>query len=213
MPEADGAAGHGAGQPFPVGQTVVFTPRNWTETLRLGELYAHPERPLEIDLGCGKGRFLAARAARYPDRNFLGIDRLLVRVRKADRKAVRGALANVRLLRIESAYAVERLLPPGAVAICYVFFPDPWPKRRHHRRRLFTPAFVASLRRALASGGEVHIRSDNADCVAAIDRCFRETGGFAPIPPYEPAPDEITEFEEIFRAQQLPIARLSYRRT
>ena len=87
--------------------------------------------PLHVDLGCGDGSFLCAIAQRMPGKNFLGIERLLNRVRTSARKAA--ALDNVRLLRIESSYAVRYLLPAESVETFYLLFPDPWPKRRHHR--------------------------------------------------------------------------------
>jgi tRNA (guanine-N7-)-methyltransferase len=88
--------------------------------------------PLQVDLGCGDGSFLCALAQRNPDQNFLGIERLLGRIRSAARKAA--MVGNVRLLRMESSYAVRYLLPAGLVETFYLLFPDPWPKRRHWRR-------------------------------------------------------------------------------
>lgn len=172
---------------------------------------AYPNaQPLEVDLGCGKGRFLLARAAAHPDRNFLGVDRLLVRMRKVDRRALRLGLANVRLLRIESAYALTYLFAPHSVSVFYVFFPDPWPKRRHHPRRLFSPAFLASVRRVLVPGGAIHVATDHADYAAHIRKCFAGDPAFSAIPPFVPDESERTDFECLFMAQGLPIHRSSY---
>src|SRR5205814_6255495 len=103
--------------------------------------------PLHVDLGCGDGSFLCALAQRLPDKNFLGIERLLSRIRSTARKAA--SLDNVRLLQIESSYAVRYLLPAESVETFYLLFPDPWPKRRHHRRRIFSRYFLDSVAAAL----------------------------------------------------------------
>src|SRR5580698_10105408 len=92
-------------------------------------------QPLEIELGSGDGSFLANYAALHPERNFIGVERLLGRLRKLDRKARRAGLTNLRALRIESAYLVEYLLPRGAATALHIYFPDPWPKRKHRKNR------------------------------------------------------------------------------
>ncbi|MCE9616406.1 MAG: tRNA (guanosine(46)-N7)-methyltransferase TrmB [Lentisphaerae bacterium] len=189
--------------------TTFITPASWTETLRIGECFPTAQ-PMEVDLGCGKGRFLLARAAGHPDRNFLGVDRLLVRLRKVDRRIVRRGLPNVRLLRIESAYALTHLIPPQSVTVFYVFFPDPWPKRRHHPRRLFSTTFLASVRRTLVNGGVIHTATDHADYGAYIRKCFAADPAFTSIPPFEPVAEERTDFECLFVEQGLTIHRSSY---
>ena len=106
-------------------------------------------RPLEVDLGCGDGAFLLAMARQFPERDFLGVERLLGRVRKVCKKLTRNGLANGRVLRLESRYTVEWLLPEASLARLHLLCPDPWPKLRHHRRRLVQVAFVEAVRRAL----------------------------------------------------------------
>jgi len=95
--------------------------------------------PLHVDLGCGEGSLLCELAERHPEKNFLGIERLASRVAKTSRKAAR--IDNVRVLHAETSYALRYLLPERSVETFYLLFPDPWPKRRHHRRRIFTPDF------------------------------------------------------------------------
>ncbi|MBM4143783.1 MAG: tRNA (guanosine(46)-N7)-methyltransferase TrmB [Lentisphaerae bacterium] len=193
-------------------KTAIVTPASWTQALDLAALYP-AKQPLEVDVGCGKGRFLAARAAACPGRNFLGVDRQLARLRPADRKVVRAGLANVRLLRVEASYAVTHLLPPGTVSRFYIFFPDPWPKRRHSRRRLFNPGFRDALHKALAEGGEVHTATDHGPYAEVIRGLFQADPRFAPAPGFEPlTEEERTEFEMIFVRQNAPIARQAYRK-
>ena len=132
--------------------SALIAPESWASQLDPFDLFPS-EAPLEVDLGCGKGRFLTSRALACPGHNFVGVDRLLARLRKVDKKIARMDLENVRLLRIEVSYAVRYLLPPNSVSVYYIFFPDPWPKKRHHRRRLINPAFLDALHSTLTEDG------------------------------------------------------------
>jgi len=190
--------------------SYILRPKSWTDELPLEEIYGR-SGPLEVDVGCGKGRFLAVRAETEPDTLFMGIDRLLRRLRKVDRKLLRRGVTNTRLLRIEASYAVTRLLPDASVSVFYIFFPDPWPKKRHHRRRLFTPSFVDSLHRTLSPGGHIHAATDHVPYFDVILEIFSADSRFQPVPPYEPATEEErTEFETIFVGQGLDIGRCSF---
>ena len=133
--------------------------------------------PLHVDLGCGDGSFLCALAQRLPDKNFLGIERLLSRIRSSARKAA--SLSNVRLLQMESSYAVRYLLPAESVETFYLLFPDPWPKRRHHRRRIVTPDFLNSVQAALEQNGVIYIATDHLDYFRKIKKTAESTPGFA----------------------------------
>lgn len=187
------------------------TEAEWLGPLPVRSWFARPERRLEVDLGCGKGRFLLARAAKNPETNFLGIDRMLRRIRKVDNRARRLELDNLRLLRVEAYYAVAHLLPPAAVDVCYIFFPDPWPKARHEGHRLFNPVFLAALHRALAPGGTVHVATDHAPYFEQLAAVFAADARFAPVAPFMPAADEQTDFE-LYYAIHKPIHRLSVRK-
>ena len=108
--------------------------------LDLAELFPKPQ-PLEIELGCGDASFLVEYARRHPDRNFIGVERLLGRLRKLDRKGRRAALTNLRGVQIESSYFLQYLLPPRSASALHVYFPDPWPKKRHRKNRLINESF------------------------------------------------------------------------
>jgi tRNA (guanine-N7-)-methyltransferase len=165
--------------------------------------------PLEVDLGCGDGAFLASVAAINPEHNFLGVERLAGRVRSACHKARN--LPNVRVLRIETAYAVRYLFPPESVSIFYFLFPDPWPKRRHHERRVFKADFLEDLTRALAPGGLLHVATDQSDYFEQMRELSRGCNDLEDLnTEIEKMP--ATTFEKRFRSLNRPIYRLELRK-
>jgi tRNA (guanine-N7-)-methyltransferase len=177
--------------------------------LPLRQIFAN-EAPIEVDLGCGKGRFLLARAKDRPDINYLGVDRMLRRIRKVDRKAVRAGLTNIRLFRMEAYYAVSYLIPPDSISAYYILFPDPWPKKKHHDHRLFNKRFIDALSRTLLPGGPVHVATDHLPYFEQICEVMRhETDRFDEMPAWEPAEHERTDFELLF-VGRTPIGRASF---
>ncbi len=174
--------------------------------------FAPAEVPLEADLGCGRGRFLLARAQRFPHHAFLGIERVLLRLRKLDSRAQTAGLANIRLLRSDILSALTEILPPSSVSVFYLYFPDPWPKRRHHSRRLVSPAFLSAVHDTLIPGGIIHLCTDHADYFAVMNRVWRADARFLESPPYLPTEDEETDFGYIFRKKGLQVHRCSFRK-
>jgi tRNA (guanine-N7-)-methyltransferase len=178
-----------------------------TNRLDLEKIFGR-KGPLHVDLGCGDGSFLCALAQRLPDRNFLGIERLSSRIRISAHKAA--SLDNVRLLQIESSYAVRHLLPAGSVERFYLLFPDPWPKRRHHRRRVVTPDFLNSVHSALEENGAIHIATDDLDYFGKIKVIAESNPGFVigdadrELPP--------SKFGLIFRQKDASIYWLALRK-
>ena len=162
-------------------------------------------RPLEIEVGCGKGKFLTARAKSNPDCNFLGIERMLERVRLFDGKCRRGNILNAQVLRLEALYTFHYLLPAHHARTVYVFFPDPWPKKKHHSHRLFGPLFRAALWKRLEIGGKLEFATDHKEYFDEVCAGFAEDPRFERVDPM-PRPKEVwTEFETMFREQGLPI--------
>jgi tRNA (guanine-N7-)-methyltransferase len=181
------------------------------ERLEFAALFPQTQ-PVEVELGCGDASFLVEYAARHPERNFLGVERLLGRLRKLDRKGARAGLSNLRGLRIEASYCLEYLLPAESIHACHVYFPDPWPKRRHWRRRLVNERFPLLCQRALVLGGLTHVRTDDPDYFAQMQRVFRACPAFeAGVTPAELA-GVTTDFEREFLGRGVPTLRASYRR-
>jgi tRNA (guanine-N7-)-methyltransferase len=148
---------------------IEFVPASITEPLDFLQLFARAA-PVEIDLGCGDGAFLNALARENPQRNYLGIERMLGRARSACGRAANLQLQNVRILRLEAIYALTHLIPSASVFQFHLLFPDPWPKRRHHRRRTVTSQFVAAIHRALAPNRLLHIATDHTEYFSEIKR-------------------------------------------
>jgi tRNA (guanine-N7-)-methyltransferase len=188
---------------------VLIEPPGIDQPLPVDALF-DPARPLEVDCGCGKGRFLMARAAAHPEVQFLGIDRMLGRTCKLDRKIVRAGLTNVRLLRMEAFYSLQRLLPPHRVRTIYIFFPDPWPKRRHHRRRLFGTEFREVVWSRLIPGGTVEVATDHLDYFAEIRKGLRADARFREVPPMVRGPQEQTDFELYYRTHGFPVGACAF---
>ena len=136
------------------------------------------DRPLEVDLGCGDGSFLLGMAEHHPERNFLGVERLLGRVRKVCKRAGRKKLANLKVLRLESRYTVEWLLAPASVSRLHLLCPDPWPKARHHRRRLIQQDFLEAVLAVLEPGGEFLFKTDHDEYFEWAQEKVAEFGRF-----------------------------------
>jgi tRNA (guanine-N7-)-methyltransferase len=169
-------------------------PEDWLNPLPLDRIF-DPARPVEVDLGCGKGRFLLARAASHPETQIFGIDRMLRRIRKIDNKLKHRKIGNARLLRMEGYYAVAYLLPPASISTYYVFFPDPWPKKKHHGHRLFNEKFIEALHRTLKPGGVVHVATDHLPYFEIIQEALGKDPRFSAIETFVPEESERTDFE------------------
>lgn len=139
-----------------------FVPPHYFRRLGEGEIRVG-DRPLEVDLGCGDGSFLIDLAGHHPERDFIGVERLMGRCKKVAKRIARAGLDNARILRLDSKYVVEWLLPPASVSRIHLLCPDPWPKVRHHRRRLMQVPFLGAVRDALAPGGEFLFMTDHEE--------------------------------------------------
>ena len=193
----------------PAAAAIEFIPQNYFAPLDLVHVFGRAA-PLEVDLGCGDGTFLAALAQQNRHKNFLGTERLLGRVRSACRKIAQSELSNARILRIESSYAVRDLFPEQSVNRFHLLFPDPWPKRRHNRRRIVTEEFLESIHRALVPHGMLQIATDQTDYFESMRDLASRVPGFAVVPKSGTLP--ITTFQKHFEQRGVKIHRLALRK-
>ena len=165
--------------------------------------------PLHVDLGCGDGSFLCDLARQFPHNNFLGIERLTKRVEKVRRRAEN--IDNVRVLRADTLFAVRHFFPKNSVETFYLLFPDPWPKRRHERRRVFSSEFLDAVAVALEKHGVLRIATDQLDYFNRMERLSRADSQFEVLD-LDDAVLPLTKFERNFRQKGLPIYRLTLRK-
>lgn len=193
----------------PAGEGALLLPAAILERLDWAAVFGNT-RPVEVELGAGDGSFLLDWAAAHPERNFLGVERLLGRVRKLDRKGRRRGLTNLRGLRLEAAYVLEWMIPAGSVAALHVYFPDPWPKKRHHKRRLVNARFAELAHRALAPGGVLHLRTDDEAYFGVMEQVFGASPLFLRVDTPADLAACVTDFERGFHARGVPTRRASW---
>jgi tRNA (guanine-N7-)-methyltransferase len=174
--------------------------------------------PVELEVGSGKGLFLATASAARPDRNFLGVEISAGYARLcAGRLAARPA-ANARIVHGDATFLVRRLLPDASLAAIHVYFPDPWWKARHRKRRVLSDIFLLHAGRVLAAGGALHFWTDVEEYFREAVEAARHTGMFAAPRGVEERPaehdlDYRTHFERRTRLAGEPVWRALLERT
>ncbi|MFA7504799.1 MAG: tRNA (guanosine(46)-N7)-methyltransferase TrmB [Burkholderiaceae bacterium] len=167
--------------------------------------------PLVLEIGCGMGETTAAIAAAQPDIDFIGVEVYPAGVGALLRRIDEAGIANLRVIEHDAVEVVRDMIAPASLAGVHVFFPDPWPKKRHHKRRLIQPTFVALLASRIAPGGYLHCATDwapyaiqmlevlgaepllaNSAGPVRIAESIEDCAGFAPRPTYRP----LTKFEQ-----------------
>jgi len=154
--------------------------------------------PKILEIGCGMGETTATIAAAQPDNDYLGIEVHAPGVGSLLKEIATRELGNLRVVRHDAVEVVRDMIAPGALAGIHIYFPDPWPKKRHHKRRLLQPAFVALLASRLAPGGYLHCATDweeyaqqMLEVLGAEPLLANTAEGFAPRPAWRPQ----TKFE------------------
>jgi len=171
--------------------------------------------PVHVEIGSGKGTFLLHQAQARESDNFLGIERANRYYRYAVDRIGRWGLANVRIIRTDAAGFIAEFVPDGSVDCFHIYFPDPWPKKRHHKRRFLCPANLDHLVRGLKAGGQLRIATDHADYfeqikeVIAADSDRLEAVGFIRPAGAEAGEWAGTNFERKYIKDQRPIYTLA----
>jgi tRNA (guanine-N7-)-methyltransferase len=172
--------------------------------------------PLVVELGFGRGEFLRALAAAAPAVAHVGVERSHRRTLKLARRIAKTEERNLRLVEATAQELVTEALDEASVSTFWVNFPDPWPKKRHHRRRLLQPGFVALLAARLVPGGLLHAATDHAGYAEQIDAVLSaeprlENALAAPFVPEVPG-RPCTAYEAMWRAEGRALHFFTYRR-
>lgn len=146
----------------------VAVPFQWSEIFGR-------EAPVHVEIGSGKGRFLLQLAAEHPECSLLAVERAAKYHRMVCEKAGKRGLENVRLLRTTAEDLLFRLLPRESIDALYILFPDPWPKKRHHKRRLFSPDVTAAMVHCLKPGAPLLVKSDHPSYAEVIEAVLDQT--------------------------------------
>ena len=167
--------------------------------------------PVHIEIGSGKATFLLNQAMAQPDANFLGIEWANKYYRYAVDRIGRWGLTNVRIIRTDAAHFLANFIPDNSVNCFHIYFPDPWPKRRHHKRRFFRPANLELLLRTLKTAGTVKVATDCAEYFELITELIEarkdrlELIEFLPTAGAKPGEWVGTNFERKYLKEKRPI--------
>ncbi len=175
--------------------------------------------PVHIEIGTGKGTFLLNQARAQPGNNFLGIEWARKYYRYSVDRIGRWGLTNVRIIRTDAATFLADFVPDGSVECFHIYFPDPWPKKRHHKRRFICPANLEHLIRCLKTGGQLKIATDHADYFEQIKTVLTARNeklqeiDFLPTAGAEASEWVGTNFERKYLKDQRPIYTLAVKKT
>lgn len=154
----------------PIGLDVDQLPKplNWHE------IFGN-DHPVELEIGCGKGTFLLDQAVARPDVNFFGIEWARWYWRYASDRLRRHNCLNARMVRAEANFFLTEFLADASVSVLHIYFPDPWPKKRHNKRRLIQPKFMPLVLRILAPNGRLQVVTDHKDYFEQIEATVRDS--------------------------------------
>jgi tRNA (guanine-N(7)-)-methyltransferase len=142
-----------------IGERVLIKSDPRVFTIDLRAIFER-DAPVEIEIGAGKGEFIIERAAEFPERDFIAVELSGTITHVLAVRCGRAGLKNLRVVRMDARTLVNLMLPDASVSAFHIYFPDPWPKERHVKHRLFTPTLSASLFRTVESGAVVYVATD-----------------------------------------------------
>jgi len=162
---------------------------------------------VEVEIGIGKGRFLLAAAAARPDVLHLGVEYANQYLRIAEARAVKRGLTNVRFARVDAREMIHQAIPSASVSVYYVFYPDPWPKKRQQKRRIVRPDTADHFARTLVPNGKLHVATDHADYWDVIREILDPHPAFERLPEFGgeefplPVDEPLTNYEAKYLVQ------------
>ncbi|GMV82298.1 MAG: hypothetical protein AMXMBFR7_34820 [Planctomycetota bacterium] len=169
--------------------------------------------PLGVEIGSGGGRFVIGEAERHPEMDWLGIETAGHYFYTMKERVAKRRLPNLKVVRTDGADLVASCFPDASVSAYHIYFPDPWPKARHRKRRLIKPAFVQQLKRTLAPEGVLYFATDHRDYCEEAEPVLRAELDVTPHPePWPDAPRGRTNFEAKYMIAGRPIYRFIARR-
>lgn len=197
-----------------VDEQWLITPTSSDEPFQWETIFDN-QHPVEIEIGMGKGRFLLAESSDRPEVNFVGIERARKYLRIALDRLNRMGQTNVRMIYADAEFVLERFIPSGSVQAIHIYFPDPWPKARHHKRRFFRPPVAQLLRAILQPGGFIHIATDHAEYFEHIVHILDSAGHWQNVEVWNTDAGSsdtptATHFEIKFRREERMIHRANY---
>lgn len=169
------------------------------------------DNPVELEIGAGRGDFLVGYAADNPKRNFLAVERKINYLKRGVSKARARDLDNVAFINVDIRYLLMEYVEAQSLHAVHIYFPDPWPKKRHLRRRIVQKEFIELLSEKMVPGGYLHFRTDHAHYFDQMMEIMGELSGFKVIDPDADLLKHQTGFELRFRSRGLPIYIASYR--
>ena len=197
----------------PAPRELEILPGQVEGPLRFEAIYGRVA-PVELEIGIGKGRFILAEAERRPDVDFLGLEWSLKHLRIARDRALRLGIANIRFHRADARHVVADLIPDRTLQRVHVYCPDPWPKKRHHKRRLFNGEMARHLERVLAAGGHLNVSTDVREYFDAIVEVVESVTALqrAVDPLHPDGATGRTNYETKYLAAGRAIQRITWRR-
>lgn len=197
--------------PIDIAPFVISMPKaevSWVE------IFGNPE-PVELEIGSGKGLFLANSARANPGRNYLGIENAKKYAKRGAQRLAKANLTNARMLPDDARRFLHDYVPKASVEAVHIYFPDPWWKKKHRKRRVFCEPFVVDVANALIPGGAFHVATDVEEYFGVMMELMGRFDQFSPMPRPEPkTPDHeldyLTSFERKYRIEGRPIHRAWY---
>ncbi|MDP8246353.1 MAG: tRNA (guanosine(46)-N7)-methyltransferase TrmB [Candidatus Hinthialibacter antarcticus] len=202
----------------PLMDEIFVQPGSIDETLDFPKIFGN-DNPVEIEIGCGKGRFILAESKARPSVNFIAIERSKKIIRIGASRATKLRRTNLAFLNLDADMVVKLLVKPNSIQAYHVYFPDPWPKGRHRKRRLFNPRLLQKMAETLLPQGILKLKSDHADyyndaneriITSSLFQRVNEDVSYETVRNINEAGEEASHYEIKWRKEARPIHSSEY---